>query len=157
MEAAASLSVMRVGVVGATGQVGGVMRRLLAERDFPVDELRYFASARSAGTTLPWKGTDIVVEDADAADPSGLDIALFSAGATGVAGARTQVRRRRRDRDRQLVGVADGSRRAADRERGQRPPGAQRAEGDHRQPELHDDGGDAGAQAAPRRSRRSCA
>ncbi len=59
------------------------MRRLLAERDFPVDEIRYFSSARSAGTTLPWKGDDIVVEDADVADPSGLDIALFSAGATG--------------------------------------------------------------------------
>jgi len=73
---------MRIGVVGATGQVGGVMRRLLEERDFPVTEMRYFASARSAGTTLPWKGTDIVVEDAETADPSGLDIALFSAGAT---------------------------------------------------------------------------
>ena len=59
------------------------MRRLLAERDFPVDELRYFASARSAGTTLPWKDAEIVVEDADLADPTGLDIALFSAGATG--------------------------------------------------------------------------
>jgi aspartate-semialdehyde dehydrogenase len=58
------------------------MRRLLDERDFPVSEMRYFASARSAGTTLPWKGTDIVVEDAELADPSGLDIALFSAGAT---------------------------------------------------------------------------
>ena len=53
---------MRVGVVGATGQVGGVMRTLLAERSFPVDEIRYFASARSAGTNLPWKGTDITVE-----------------------------------------------------------------------------------------------
>ncbi len=72
---------MRVGVVGATGQVGSVMRRLLEERDFPVTEMRYFASARSAGTTLPWKGTDIVVEDAETADPSGLDLALFSAGA----------------------------------------------------------------------------
>ena len=60
---------MRVGVVGATGQVGGVMRRLLEERDFPVTEMRYFASARSAGTTLPWKDTDIVVEDAEIADP----------------------------------------------------------------------------------------
>mgnify|MGYP005811786357 CR=1 FL=1 len=58
------------------------MRRLLAERDFPVAEIRYFASARSAGTTLPWKGADVVVEDAATADPSGLDIALFSAGAT---------------------------------------------------------------------------
>ena len=58
------------------------MRRLLDERHFPVAEMRYFASARSAGSTLPWKGTDIVVEDAATADPSGLDIALFSAGAT---------------------------------------------------------------------------
>jgi aspartate-semialdehyde dehydrogenase len=58
------------------------MRRLLAERAFPVDELRYFASARSAGTTLPWGDGEIVVEDAAVADPSGLDIALFSAGAT---------------------------------------------------------------------------
>ena len=73
---------MRVGVVGATGQVGGVMRRLLAERDFPVSEIRFFASARSAGSTLPWGDGEITVEDAETADPSGLDIALFSAGAT---------------------------------------------------------------------------
>jgi aspartate-semialdehyde dehydrogenase len=59
------------------------MRAVLAERNFPVDELRYFASARSAGTTLPWKGEPLVVEDAAVADPSGLDVALFSAGATG--------------------------------------------------------------------------
>jgi aspartate-semialdehyde dehydrogenase len=72
---------LRVGVVGATGQVGGVMRRLLAEREFPVAQMRYFSSARSAGSTLPWAGTDVVVEDAAVADPSGLDIALFSAGA----------------------------------------------------------------------------
>jgi aspartate-semialdehyde dehydrogenase len=71
---------MKVGVVGATGQVGGVMRRLLAERAFPVDEIRFFASARSAGTTLPWEGVDVRVEDATSADPRGLDIALFSAG-----------------------------------------------------------------------------
>jgi aspartate-semialdehyde dehydrogenase len=71
----------RVGVVGATGQVGGVMRRILAERAFPVSEIRFFASARSAGTTLSWQGGDVVVEDAATADPSGLDIALFSAGA----------------------------------------------------------------------------
>ncbi len=73
---------LRVGVVGATGQVGGVMRRLLAERDFPVAEIRYFASSRSAGSTLPWRGGEVTVEDAGTADPSGLDIALFSAGAT---------------------------------------------------------------------------
>src|SRR3954447_16187068 len=71
---------MRIGIVGATGQVGGVMRRILAERDFPVDQLRLFASARSAGRTLPWQGTEVTVEDASAADYSGLDIVLFSAG-----------------------------------------------------------------------------
>jgi aspartate-semialdehyde dehydrogenase len=58
------------------------MRALLEERNFPVTEMRYFASARSAGTTLKWKGADIVVEDAATADVSGLDVALFSAGAT---------------------------------------------------------------------------
>ncbi|MEU4840522.1 aspartate-semialdehyde dehydrogenase [Nocardia testacea] len=73
---------VRVGVVGATGQVGAVMRRLLEERDFPADEVRFFASARSAGKKLPWRGGEIVVEDTETADPSGLDIALFSAGAT---------------------------------------------------------------------------
>lgn len=73
---------MRVGVVGATGQVGGVMRTLLEERNFPIDEIRYFASARSAGTTLPFRGESVTVEDAATADPSGLDIALFSSGAT---------------------------------------------------------------------------
>jgi len=71
---------LRVGVVGATGQVGAVMRRLLAERGFPVAEIRFFASARSAGSTLPWQGGEVVVEDAALADPTGLDLALFSAG-----------------------------------------------------------------------------
>jgi aspartate-semialdehyde dehydrogenase len=71
---------MRVGVFGATGQVGSVMRALLDERGFPVDEMRYFASARSAGTTLPWKGQDVTVEDTATADFSGLDVALFSNG-----------------------------------------------------------------------------
>lgn len=71
---------LRIAVVGATGQVGAVMRRLLDERDFPVASIRYFASARSAGTTLPWRGEDVVVEDVATADLSGIDIALFSAG-----------------------------------------------------------------------------
>jgi aspartate-semialdehyde dehydrogenase len=73
---------VRIGIVGATGQVGAVVRRLLAERNFPVAEIRYFASARSAGSTLDWKGEQVVVEDAATADPTGLDIAIFSAGAT---------------------------------------------------------------------------
>ena len=69
-----------VAVVGATGQVGTVMRRLLDERDFQMQQVRFFASARSAGTTLPWRGTKILVEDAETADLTGIDIALFSAG-----------------------------------------------------------------------------
>ena len=71
---------LHVGVIGATGQVGGVMRAILAERNFPVASIRFFASARSAGSTLRWDGADIGVEDAATADPAGLDIALFSAG-----------------------------------------------------------------------------
>src|SRR3954469_15574845 len=71
---------MRIGIVGATGQVGGVMRRILAERQFPVDQLRLFASARSAGRSIPWQDGQVTVEDAAAADYAGLDIVLFSAG-----------------------------------------------------------------------------
>jgi aspartate-semialdehyde dehydrogenase len=73
---------VNVGVVGATGQVGGVMLRVLAERRFPVDELRLFASSRSAGRTLAWRGTEVTVEDAAEADFAGLDVVLFAAGAT---------------------------------------------------------------------------
>ena len=58
------------------------MRALLSDRAFPVDEVRFFASARSAGRTLPWRDGEIVVEDAASADPTGLELALFSAGAT---------------------------------------------------------------------------
>jgi len=72
----------RIGVVGATGQVGVAMRQILLERGFPADEIRFFASARSAGTVLPFGDREVVVEDAATADPSGLDVALFSAGAT---------------------------------------------------------------------------
>ena len=71
---------LRIGIVGATGQVGAVMRRILAEREFPVEHIRFFASARSAGMSIAWGGREVVVEDAETADPSGLDIALFSAG-----------------------------------------------------------------------------
>ena len=71
-----------IGVVGATGQVGQVMRVLLEERDFPATTVRFFASARSQGRKLSFRGQEIEVEDAATADPSGLDIALFSAGRT---------------------------------------------------------------------------
>jgi len=71
---------MRIGIVGATGQVGRVMRSILAERQFPVSELRLFASERSAGRRLPWGDGELVVEDAAVADYAGLDIVLFSSG-----------------------------------------------------------------------------
>ena len=71
---------MKIGIVGATGQVGGVMRSVLAERKFPVSQLRLFASARSAGRALSWGEGEIIVEDADRADYTGLDIVLLSAG-----------------------------------------------------------------------------
>ena len=71
-----------IGVVGATGQVGVVMRKLLEERDFPASGMRFFASSRSAGKRLSFGGREVEVEDAETADPTGLDIALFSAGAT---------------------------------------------------------------------------
>ncbi len=71
-----------LGVVGATGQVGHVVRTLLAERDFPFTSLRLFASPRSAGSSLDVGSHTVVVEDLETADPTGLDIAIFSAGAS---------------------------------------------------------------------------
>jgi len=82
---------MRVGVFGATGQVGGVMRTLLAERGFPIEQIRYFASARSAGTTLPWGDGEVVVEDTETADLAGLDLALFSNGKAASKAAAPRV------------------------------------------------------------------
>jgi aspartate-semialdehyde dehydrogenase len=73
---------VNIGVVGATGQVGQVMRALLEERNFPASSVRFFASARSEGKKLTFRGQEIEVENSETADPSGLDIALFSAGAT---------------------------------------------------------------------------
>jgi aspartate-semialdehyde dehydrogenase len=69
-----------VGIVGATGLVGGMMRQVLAERAFPLASLRLFASARSAGQRVEWAGQAIVIEDAATADYAGLDIVFFSAG-----------------------------------------------------------------------------
>jgi aspartate-semialdehyde dehydrogenase len=71
---------MKIGIVGATGQVGGVMLKVLAQRAFPATEVRLFASARSAGRMITWEGEVLAVEDADTADYTGLDIVLFSAG-----------------------------------------------------------------------------
>lgn len=72
---------MRVAIAGATGAVGTTMLTILEERGFPVDELRLMASARSAGRIVPTRWGDVTVEDLTEADPAGLDVALFSAGA----------------------------------------------------------------------------
>src|SRR5487761_1985546 len=73
---------MRVAIIGATGQVGTVMRAILRQRNFPVDEIRFFSSAHSAGSILEWMGQPVVVEDAATADFSGIEIALATSGAT---------------------------------------------------------------------------
>ncbi len=71
---------LHVGIVGATGMVGRLMRQLLVERRFPLASLRLFASARSAGTSLDFAGAPITIEDAATADYAGLDLVFFSAG-----------------------------------------------------------------------------
>ncbi|MCL5701819.1 hypothetical protein M5Z59_11175, partial [Neisseria meningitidis] len=71
---------LSIGIVGATGQVGQVMRTLLDEREFAASAVRFVGSAGSQGPKLAFRGQEIEVEDAETADPSGLDIALFSAG-----------------------------------------------------------------------------
>ncbi len=70
----------KVAVVGATGAVGEVMLSILAERDFPASEVVALASERSAGTTVAFGNGDLVVQDLATFDPTGVDIALFSAG-----------------------------------------------------------------------------
>jgi aspartate-semialdehyde dehydrogenase len=77
---------MRIGVIGATGQVGTIIRAVLVERAFPLDDVRFFASSRSVGRRLPWAGGDVDVEDAESADFTGIDLALMS---TGAAASRT--------------------------------------------------------------------
>ncbi|MDO4665998.1 MAG: aspartate-semialdehyde dehydrogenase [Actinomycetaceae bacterium] len=67
-------------VVGATGQVGAVMRNILVQRQFPAARVRFFASSRSAGKTLEFRGENIVVEDVATANLQGIDVAIFSAG-----------------------------------------------------------------------------
>ena len=145
-------SAMRVGVVGATGQVGGGHARPPRRAGLPVDEIRFFASARSAGTTLPVEGRRDRRRRRRDRRSGGLDIALFSAGATvsralapkfAAAGATVidNSSAFRMDPEVPLI-VAEVN--GADR---------RTAQGDHRQPELHDDGVHAGPQAAARRGR----
>jgi aspartate-semialdehyde dehydrogenase len=137
-----------VGIVGATSLVGEMIRTLLAERNFPLRSLRLFASARSAGTHLRWRETDITVEDAATADYAGLDIVFFSAGgatsrllAPKVAAAGAIVIDNssawRDDPEVPLV-VAEVNPHAP----------RQFAEAHHRQSQLHDHGGHAGIETA---------
>ncbi len=71
-----------IAIVGATGQVGTEVLKILDERKFPISNLRLFASSRSAGTKIQFQGEDITVENIDGANFQGIDIAIFSAGAT---------------------------------------------------------------------------
>ncbi len=75
---------VQIAVVGATGQVGKVMRSVLAERRFPATRVRFLSSSRSAGCRLPWEDGEVVVEDAATADYAGVDVVLMSAGATAA-------------------------------------------------------------------------
>ena len=94
---------VRLGVVGATGQVGVAMRQILLERGFPVEEVRFFASSRSAGTVLPFGERQVTVEDSETADPSGTRHRALLRRRHRLAGAGAPVRRRRGGRGRQLV------------------------------------------------------
>ena len=137
---------VRVGIVGATGQVGTVMRRILKERDFPVTELRLFASARSAG------------HGAGRRDGGGRDDRrLLRPGHRALLGGRRHLQGAGREgrragprRDRQLLGLAPRPRGPAGGLRGEPARDRGPPQGHHRQPELHHDGRDAGAEAAAR-------
>ncbi len=151
---------VRIGVVGATGQVGQVMRKLLEERDFPATEVRFFASARSAGQEAGVPRPGDRGRGRRDRRPVGSGHRAVLRGRDDVAGAGAAVRRRRRGGGRQLVGVAQGSRRAAGglaRSTSHATSDDRRSEGHHRQPELHHHGRDAGAQAAARRGRADAA
>ncbi len=78
------MSGLSVAVVGATGQVGSVMRSILLERKVPISRIRFFASSRSAGSRILFGGGEVVVEDVETADLAGIDVALFSIGASNA-------------------------------------------------------------------------
>jgi aspartate-semialdehyde dehydrogenase len=75
-----SIKKFNVAIAGATGAVGELLIQVLEERNFPVGEMRYLASSRSAGKTMQWKGEDVVVQELTEDSFDGIDIALFSAG-----------------------------------------------------------------------------
>ena len=137
-----------VAIVGVTGAVGAEFMATMNKRNFPVGKLKALASARSAGKTLTFRGETIVIEELTEAAFEGVDIALFSAGsgiAKRFAPAAVEVRRRR---DRQLLRVPHGRRRAARDPRGQRAPD-RRSQGHHRQSQLRRDHSTGAALADP--------
>ena len=145
----------RVVVVGATGNVGREMLNILAERQFPLDEIAAVASPRSTGDLLDFgeNGQELRVRNIEHFDFAGWDMALFAAGSAVSAQICSERRRPGRlHRDRQFVLVPDGSGRSPDRARGEcRRHRRLSPQEHHRQPELLDRADGGGAEAAPRR------
>lgn len=73
------MSKVNLAILGATGAVGREMLKVLEERHFPINQLKALASARSAGKTLPFNGSEIVVEEATDQSFEGMDIVLGAA------------------------------------------------------------------------------
>ena len=109
----------KVALVGATGNVGREMLNILDERKFPADEVVALASRRSMGVEVSYGDRTLKCKALEHYDFSDTDICLMSAGGAVSKEWSPKIACRRRRRDRQLVGLADGSRRAADRARGQ--------------------------------------
>ncbi len=137
---------MRISIVGATGAVGTIMRRLARER-FPAAELVAFASERSVGKELD---DGLVCRPLADDQMEGFDLALLSAGGATSREWAPRFAGGRRAGGRQLQRVADGPARPARRQRGQSRGDGRRPQGHRRQPELHDDGRDASGQGAAR-------
>ena len=141
----------RVAVVGATGNVGREMLNILAEREFPVDEIVALASRKSLGTECSFGDRTLKTLDLDGFDFKGWDIALFAIGSDATQEVRADRREGRVRGDRQLVALPLRPRGAADRAGGE--PGRDRGlrqEEHHRQPELLDRADGGGAEAAAR-------
>ena len=99
-----------VAIVGATGAVGIELIKCLGASTVPTVRLRLFASRRSAGKCLPFRGSMVVVESLDEASFEGVDIAFFSAGATISRRYAPHRSGRRGAGHRQLFRVSDGPR-----------------------------------------------
>ncbi len=142
----------RLAVLGATGAVGETLLKVLEEREFPLAELRLLASERSAGQTRRFRGEDVEVQLAGGRLVRRHRHRHLLGRRRPLAHVRTARGRRRRRRDRQLLGLPHGCRRAAGRARGE-PAGGVHPRRRDREPELLDDAARAGAEAAARRRR----